>query len=129
MPSADADSLFRTDLFLDAFASQFHPLHPQLRANARARWVAFMRAARSGTLLQRPDYAPKWRARLRAMPPMFDRLQSSNDDCEYELDVMQSEALRQDPNCKLLLCGGDGLWIIRMTHLLSRKRQSPSFQN
>ena len=49
------------------------------------------------------------------MPPIFDRLQSSYDDVELEVNVMR----REFPDARILFVAGDGLALMRLNHLLN----------
>jgi hypothetical protein len=76
-----------------------------------------LRAARNGTLLDRPQVQALWVPEKVYHPPMFDVLQSSYADVEHELNVMRREFC----NASVLFVAGDGLALMRMNHLLAAK--------
>ena len=126
---AVASGLFRDDLSLSEFARGFSLYHPKVVAGKRRRFVAFLDAARAGTLLQRPPGPePAWR--LQSLPgasqhvrePMPYRLQSSDTDCAFEFARMRSAALTADAACKFVAGGGDGLTMIRAYHAVARDK-------
>ena len=111
------NGIFRTDVSLSAFCRLFYSDHPDIVANQRTRWERFLRAARNGRLLDRPDVLPRWRPYKTYQPPMFGRLQSSYDDVEYELTEI-TQACREQ---QILFLAGDGLALMRLNHLLAAK--------
>ena len=81
---AAAEGLFRSDLRLSEFVRLFAPHNAELVRNKKERFVSYLNQARAGTMLDRPaGYVPAWRAHVRTEEPMFNRLQSSNDDCSH----------------------------------------------
>ena len=109
--------IFRTDISLSAFCRLFYSDHPDIVANQRTRWERFLRAARNGRLLDRPNVLPRWRPHKTYQPPMFGRLQSSYDDVEYEL----TEITKACSDQQILFLAGDGLALMRLNHLLAAK--------
>lgn len=99
------EGIFRNDLSLDKFSRSFYLNEPDIVANQRKRWVDFLKAAANGRLLDRPNSKPLWQPYKIYQEPMFDRLQSSYADVEYELSVM-TRAHRALP---FLFVAGDGL--------------------
>ena len=77
----------------------------------------FLRAERNGSLLDRPQVPPLWSPHKVYHEPMFDRLQSSYADVEYELNVMRNAYLSES----ILFVAGDGLALMRLNHLLAEK--------
>ena len=88
-----------------------------LPINQRTRWERFLRAARNGRLLDRPNVLPRWRPHKTYQPPMFGRLQSSYDDVEYEI----TEITKACSDQHILFLAGDGLALMRLNHLLALK--------
>ena len=109
------EGIFRNDLSLDTFCRSFYLNEPDIVANQRKRWVDFLKAAANGRLLDRPNSPPLWQPYKIYHEPMFDRLQSSYADVEYELSVM-TRAYRALP---ILFVAGDGLSLMRINHLLA----------
>lgn len=109
------EGIFRNDLSLDKFSRSFYLNEPDIVANQRKRWVDFLKAAANGRLLDRPNSKPLWQPYKIYQEPMFDRLQSSYADVEYELSVM-TRAHRALP---FLFGAGDGLSLMRINHLLA----------
>ena len=89
----------------------------EIKSNKERRWCVFLRAARNGTLLERPRVAPLWKPHKVYHEPMFGRLQSSYADVEHELNVMRSAFANE----YVLFVAGDGLALMRMNHLLAAK--------
>ena len=89
----------------------------EIKSNRERRWVLFLRAERNGTLLERPQVAPLWKPYKLYHEPMFDVLQSSYADVEYELNVMRNAYIDQT----ILFVAGDGLALMRLNHLLAAK--------
>ena len=124
-----SEGIFRDDLSLDEFARSFAPHDPQIVRNKRERFVDFLNLARPpaggepGPLLARPvGFTPGWHARVETLPPLFNRLQASYDDVEHEADYIIAEAKRRDPECAMVVAGGDGAWFQRYVHLVARKQ-------
>ena len=119
-PTFDAQAIFkqgifRSDLSLDSFCRSFYLNHPDITKNQRERWVRFLHAAANGRLLTRPSISPQWQPYKIYHEPMFNRLQSSYEDVEYELTMM-TRAYRSLP---ILFVAGDGLALMRLNHLLA----------
>ena len=121
------DGVFRTDVSLLAFGRLFYLDNREIVSNKVARWVRFLRAARNGSLLERPNTPPLWRPHKTYCTPIWDALQSSNADVELELRVMCG--LHPPPpampgplrSFKILFVAGDGLALMRLNHLLANK--------
>ena len=109
--------IFRKDLSLRAFARSFFADNMEIKYNRERRWVVFLRAERNGSLLDRPQVPPLWSPHKVYHEPMFDRLQSSYADVEYELNVMRNAYLSES----ILFVAGDGLALMRLNHLLAEK--------
>ena len=117
--------IFRSDVVLQEFITRFSPHAPAIVANRHARWCKMLdRAGGVPTLpplLEKPTfqstYPPTY---LHYQSPIFDRLQSSYDDVNFEVDLMRSTAFHRHSG--LIFLGGDGLTYMR---LLSRLKQDP----
>ena len=110
------------------FRAKFRAIEPSISANRRRRFVRFVQAAGAGTLFDLPNYVSTWKAHTKTQPAMFDRLQGSYADVEFELDAIRSRFTGggggSGDTCYLWL-GGDGLSIDRMQHLIAQ--QSPKY--
>jgi hypothetical protein len=121
------NGVFRKDISLRAFGRLFYLNNPDIRTNRTARWVRFLRAAREGRLLDRPNTPPLWQPHKIYHTPMWDVLQSSYADVEHEIRVMCG--LEPPPpaapgpfkSSKILFAAGDGLALMRLNHLLHNK--------
>ena len=111
------NGIFRKGLSLRAFARSFFTDNVEIKSNRERRWVLFLRAERNGTLLERPQVAPLWKPYKLYHEPMFDVLQSSYADVEYELNVMRNAYISET----ILFVAGDGLALMRLNHLLAAK--------
>ena len=125
-PAAVKSGIFRTDLSLRAFSRLFYLDQRDVRANRTERWGRFLRAARNGRLLERPNTPPLWQPHKEYHEPMWDKLQSSYADVEHELRVMCGREPPPKPpgqfrGYKILFVAGDGLALMRMNHLLANK--------
>ena len=106
--------IFRTDVSLAAFCRLFYTDDAEILSNRRRRWERFLRAAASGRLLERPHVPPRWQPYKIYQPPMYNRLQSSYEDVEYEL----TEITKAHKDCQVLFLAGDGLALMRVNSLL-----------
>ena len=79
-PGLDGARIFRTGIFrpdglsLGAFTRLFHLENPDVVGNKRARWFAYLKAARDGCLLERPATRALWKPHKEYQPQMPDRL-------------------------------------------------------
>ena len=115
-----AGGIFKTDLTLDSFLDLFSPYNPAILANQRARWLQFMGDAENSRFWgpSPPVNSPYPRTKFHFHDPMFDRLQSSYDDVNFELDVMRNHVFHKYSDAIML--GGDGLSFMRLIHRLSQ---------
>ena len=121
----NSGGIFRRDNVLQEFITRFSPVAPTTIANRQRRWCEML--DRSGgvaallPLLEKPvfnsPYPPTF---LHYQSPIFDRLQSSYDDVNFEVDLMRGTAFHRYSG--LIFLGGDGLTYHR---LISRLRQDP----
>jgi hypothetical protein len=95
----------------------FHPNHQGIVDNKNDRFVTYMSSV--STIFDRSVYEPKYgRTVITWRKPMFNRLQSSNEDVEHEMDVIRAHAAHS--HSTLVLIGGDGLFEIRAEHAIAR---------
>ena len=86
-----------------------------------------MRAARAGSMLDRPATPPLWKPHKIYHEPMWGVLQSSYEHVEHEIRVMSgSEPPPPAPpglfkSHKIMFAAGDGLALMRLNHLLHNK--------
>ena len=111
--------IFRTDLNLETFIDGFSIHSPDIVRNARARWMSFLDQASVGSIWDTEWYdSPFPPTKFHYHPPIFDRLQSSYDDVNFELDLMRSSLFHKYSDA--LMLGGDGLSYMRLIHRLSQ---------
>jgi hypothetical protein len=96
----------------------FHPDHPDIVDNKMARFRRNFSDV--SKMLKRGSVKPKHgKVHITWREPTWDRLQSSNDDVEKEMDVMRDHEFHKD---SVLMCiGGDGLSEMRMEHAIARE--------
>ena len=117
--------IFRKDLLLQEFITRFSPHAPVTVANRNRRWCEMLDRAGGvpalPPLLEKPvfnsPYPPTY---FHYQCPIFDRLQSSYEDVNFEVDLMRSTVFHRHSG--LLFLGGDGLTYHR---LISRLSQDP----
>ena len=109
--------IFRKDRSRSQFCRSFYLDCPDIARNRSDRWTKWLAHIRDGTFLQRPAVPPLWRPHKEYQEPIFDRLQSSYEDVEFELRKMRTDL----PNCRFLFAAGDGLTLMRENHLLAQK--------
>ena len=95
-----------------------HPLHPAITANKSRRWQAALAGIASGTYFRRPAYTPGYTQHMTYRPPIWDRLQSKNEDVEEEVRIMREHPAHR--HSLIMFCGGDGLAIMRLNWTLAR---------
>ena len=108
--------MFRTNISFSWFGRQFYRDTTDLRAGMDRRWVKYLKAARNGRLLDRPDVRPEWLPRKNYHRPIYGRLQASYDDVLEELRVIRNKA---GSNARFIFCAGDGAALMRLNHLIS----------
>ena len=111
--------IFNPGLTLAGFSRLFYYDHPDIIANQRVRWQHFMKAAKNGRLLARPDVPPLWTPYKVYHPALVGRLQSSYEDVEYEMSEITKQ--QQALGTKILFLAGDGLALMRLNHILAAK--------
>ena len=111
--------IFRTDLVLDEFKDLFNHNAPDLVAMRRQRWFDYFELAARGILWVKENYdSPHPKTYFEWHDPIWDRLQASYEDVNFELDLMRSHKYHMDAHCIQL--GGDGLSYMRLIHRLSQ---------
>jgi hypothetical protein len=114
-----AGGIFRTDLDIETFIDGFSRHAPDINRNQRARWASFLDQAAAGSIWDTEHYdSPYPQTKFFYHPPIFDRLQSSYDDVNFELDLMRSSIFHKYSDA--LMLGGDGLSYMRLIHRLSQ---------
>lgn len=114
-----AGGIFRTDRRLVDFADLFDPASLEIIQHQQARWREYLGKATAGTLLDKPDYdSPFPPTHFHWHPPIRERLQSSYDDVNFEIDTMRTSVYHQ--YSKVLFLGGDGLSYMRLIHRLKQ---------
>ena len=110
--------IFRTDMALEAFIDMFSPIAPDIVANQRSRWGQFLDAAVAGTLWAKEHFdSPYPPTHFIYHPPMKDRLQSSYDDVNFELNLMRGTLYHKYSD--IIMLGGDGLSYKRLIDLMA----------
>ena len=95
-----------------------HPLHPDIQSNRTRRWQFALLDIANGTYFKRPLYQPPHAQHLTYRPPIWDRLQSKNEDVEEEARIMREHPAHR--HSILMFVGGDGLAIMRLNWMLAR---------
>ena len=119
-PSFDARQLFmggifRTDVSLAEFCRLFYLDSKDVAQGRRNRWGKYIRDVQNGQHMHRPNVPPKWQPYITYCKPIFDRLQSSYADVQFEMNKMRQEF----PHLKILFLAGDGLALMRVNWLLA----------
>jgi hypothetical protein len=114
-----AGGIFRTDRRMLDFLDLFSPGGHAIVTNQEERWRQFLAAAEAKTMLDKPAYAsPFPPTRYVYHPPIWDRMQSSYEDVNFELDLMRTSIYHRYSDA--LLLGGDGLSYMRLIHRLAQ---------
>lgn len=114
--SADSNTMFKTEMSMSDFTRLFSARNPEVVANKRARFTAFLEKAAEKTLFDRPNYVSPWRAWFSVKPAILNRLQLSYDDCKFEFETVR-EYFRSE-GYRFVFLGGDGLTVGRGNHLM-----------
>lgn len=114
--------IFRDDIALSDFLDLFSPVSDELLSNKRRRWSQCLEKAAAGTLWSKEAYdSPYPPTIFQWHDPIFDRMQSSYDDVNFELDLMRSSNYHRYSHC--IQIGGDGLSYMRLIHRLAQDPQ------
>ena len=118
-----ANGLFRGDLSLSAFARSFSVTAPEIVTNQQQRWRHFLQLAEANRLDERPEFDfPYPATHFKWRTPIRDRLQSSYEDVNFEMDLIRRHPYHA--TTKILMLGGDGLTYMR---IIARIAQNPRF--
>ena len=114
--------IFRSDIALSDFLDLFSPVNQYILDNKRRRWSEFLDRAVAGTLWSKEVYdSPYPPTKFHWHNPIFDRLQSSYEDVNFELDCMRKSDYHKYSDC--IQIGGDGLSYMRLIHRLAQDPQ------
>ena len=114
-----AGGIFRTDLDLEDFIDGFSQFAPDIVNNQRQRWGHYLDLACAGSIWAVQHFvSPYPPTKFHFHNPIFDRLQSSYDDVNFELDLMRSSIFHR--YSEGLMLGGDGLSFMRLIHRLAQ---------
>ena len=121
-----AGGIFKPRLNMDDFLDGFSMYAQDIVHNQRARWKEFLDMVASGSMSE--PFASIWETGLFNSPypptrfyyhdPIFDRLQSSYDDVNFEINLMRRSKFHALSDA--LMLGGDGLSYMRMIHRISQ---------
>ena len=112
-------SVFKPDFDRESIIALFHPSHPEIQNNKLSRFTRYMQLAHDGQLFRRSTITPPYgKTCFHWNKPIFNRLQSSYEDVEHELDIFRTHLKHKDS----LVCfvGGDGLSTMRMEWTIAR---------
>lgn len=112
--------IFRVDRVLSDFVDLFSPVALDLLANKRSRWSTYLERVVTGAGIWEKEAftSPFPPTKFHYHDPIFDRLQSSYEDVNFELDLMRKSVYHRYSDCIQL--GGDGLSYMRIIHRLSQ---------
>ena len=114
-----AGGIFRRDLKLDDFLDVFSPIAPDTGTNQRNRWRDYLSKAEAGTIWDKtPFQSPYPQTHFHYHEPIFDRMQSSYEDVNFEVDLMRQSNYHRYSDC--IFMGGDGLSYMRLIHRLAQ---------
>ena len=114
-----AGGIFRTDVALDAFIDLFSPIAPDIVANQRNRWSEYLDDAVAQRIWDKEPYdSPYPPTHFIYHDPIMDRLQSSYEDVNFELDWMRKDG--HHVYSDVLMVGGDGLSYKRIIDRISQ---------
>lgn len=120
---ARRSGIFREDVSLSAFVRSFSIIAPATIANQHERWRHYLQLASNGELDKRPSFvSPYPPTHFIWQPPIKDRLQSSYEDVNFEMNYIRRQP--QHADSQVLELGGDGLTYMR---IIARIAQNPQF--
>ena len=111
-------STFRPNFDKYSVVALCHPQHPTLTQYKTTRWQHSFAAIKAGTYFNRPSYQPPVAQHLMYREPIWDRLQSSYDDVEAELNIMRTHP--SHVHSRFMFVGGDGLAINRINWTIAK---------
>ena len=114
--------IFRDDIALTDFLDMFSMVNLDLLNNKRRRWAQLLDLSVAGKLWSKEPYnSPYPPTVFQWHDPIFDRLQSSYEDVNFELDLMRQSDYHKYADC--IQIGGDGLSYMRLIHRLAQDPQ------
>ena len=115
-----AGGIFKARLDLAEFLDGFSMYSQDIVQNQKTRWKYYLDIAARGSSVwsTEPYNSPYPRTRFYFHAPIFDRLQSSYDDVNFEINLMRRSTFHALSDA--LMLGGDGLSFMRMIHRLSQ---------
>ena len=115
-----AGGIFKPVVDLEDFIDGFSIFAHDIVQNQRARWSKYLdMAARGDSIWDTGHFnSPYPPTRFHFHDPIFDRLQSSYDDVNFELQRMRTSSFHAFSDA--LMLGGDGLSYMRMIHRISQ---------
>lgn len=114
-----AGGMFKKLLNLDDFLDSFSSYAPDIMSGQSSRWKKFLEIAAGGSIWADARYdSPYPPTKFHYHDPIFDRLQASYDDVNFEINHMRTSNYHQYSDCIQL--GGDGLSFMRIMHRLSQ---------
>ena len=115
-----AGGIFKRLLDIEDFIDGFSMFAHDIVRNQRARWSKYLDiAARGDSIWDSEQYnSPYPPTRFYFHSPIFDRLQASYDDVNYEIQHMRTSTFHALSDA--LMLGGDGLSYMRLIHRLSQ---------
>ena len=105
---------------IEDFIDGFSMYAPDIVRNQRIRWAAFLDKASTpgGVWESEPYNSPYPPTRFHYHCPIWDRLQSSYEDVNFEMDTMRKSSFHRLSDA--IMMGGDGLSYMRMIHRLAQ---------
>lgn len=110
-------NIFRSNFDKYSLVHLFDPEHPEILANKERRFVSFITLAKGEKLFERPSHTNTYgRTHRTYRTPIWDKLQSSEEDCKDEIDTIRAHP----DHCSqaVLFLGEDGLSTIRHATIL-----------
>ena len=115
-----AGGIFKQSMDLASFLDGFSMYAEDIVQNQADRWIKYMDLAAGGRSIWdvEPYNSPYPPTRFHFHEPIFDRLQSSYEDVNFEIDLMRRSTFHRLSDA--LMLGGDGLSFMRMIHRISQ---------
>ena len=114
-----AGGIFRRDIGLEDFIDGFSQLAPDIVSNKKFRWKHYLDLAANGNMWEAVHFvSPYPPTKFHFHNPIFDRLQSSYADVNFEVDLMRGSVFHKFSEG--LMLGGDGLSYMRLIHRLAQ---------
>ena len=117
-----AGGIFKPLLNMDDFLDSFSMHAPDIVQAQRVRWARYLEWASVGCIWDTDQFnSPYPPTKFHWHDPIFDRLQASYDDVNFEIKHMRSSNYHKYSDC--LMLGGDGLSYMRVIHRMSQDRR------